>query len=167
LFFIRWFETAMTLFLYKNILVLIPRVFRKSFGERGMAAVEFALVAPMLMLAIVGICQFGITMNQYLTLADSVRTGARQFALSRGDSTPYTDTINLMYSSAPQLTEASLTITLSVNGTACASDSACGSALTAGVPSTVAATYPCSLAVYGYNFAPSCTLVAQTTERVE
>jgi hypothetical protein len=33
----------------------------------------------------------------------------------------------------------------------------------AGQPATVAATYPCSLAVYGYNFAPTCTLSAQMT----
>jgi hypothetical protein len=31
----------------------------------------------------------------------------------------------------------------------------------------VQVTYPCNLNVYGVNFAPSCTLTAQTTEAIE
>jgi len=134
----------------------------------GTAAVEFALVAPMLLLLVLGMCQFGITLNQYLTLTYAVSAGARQLSMSRGDATPWTDTTNLIYSSAPNLTKASLTITTSVNGTACGNDATCKTALVAaGPPATVAATYPCSLAFFGDNFAPVCTLSAQTTERVE
>lgn len=88
-------------------------------------------------------------------------------AISRGDATPWTDTVNQIYGSAPNLTKASLTITLSVNGTACATDAACTAALAVGVPATVQASYPCSLVVEAINFAPSCTLTANTTERVE
>jgi Flp pilus assembly protein TadG len=133
----------------------------------GTAAVEFALVVPLLLLLVLGMCQFGITLNQYLTLTNAVRSGARQLSMSRGDATPWTDTINQVYGSAPNLTQASLTITTSVNGTACGTDAACKAALAVGLPTTVTASYPCSLAFFGYNFAAVCTLSSQTTERVE
>ena len=136
-----------------------------------MASVEFALLAPVLFLLVLGMCQFGITLNQYLTLTNAVRSGARQLSISRGGATPWADTINQIYGSAPNLTQASLTITISVNGTACASDTACKTALSAagatGAPAAVTATYPCSLGFFGYNFAAVCTLSSQTTERIE
>ena len=132
-----------------------------------MAALEFALLVPALVLIIFGGIQFGFTLNNYSALASATRAGARQFALSRGDATPMTDTKNQIYGVAPNLTKASLTISLSVNGTACASDASCSTALVSGLPATVTASYPCSLQVGGINFAPSCTLSANTTERVE
>ena len=139
--------------------------------RRGVASVEFALLAPVLFLLVLGMCQFGITLNQYLTLTNAVATGARQLAISRGSATPWTNTVNQVYSAAPNLTQGSLTITVSVNGTACATDTACQNALTAvgttGAPAKVAASYPCSLAFFGYNFASVCNLTSQTTERVE
>jgi Flp pilus assembly protein TadG len=136
--------------------------------ERGTALVEFGLAVPVLLLIVVGTAQFGLALNSYVTLTDAVRAGARQFAVSRGDSSPKTNAVNRIYSSAPNLTQADLTIALSVNGTACATDSACSTALASGLPATVTASYPCSLVVSGINFAPSgCTLTAQTTERVE
>lgn len=102
--------------------------------QAGTAAVEFALVAPALLLLVLGMCQFGITLNQYLTLTNAVRSGARQLSISRGSATPRTDTVNQIYNSAPNLTQASLTITTSVNGTACATDTACQTALGAAGP---------------------------------
>jgi len=139
--------------------------------RNGVASVEFALVAPVLFLLVLGMCQFGITLNQYITLTNAVRSGARQLSISRGGTTPWTDTLNQIYWSAPNLTSGSLTISVSVNGTACASDAACKSALTAvgatGAPAVVTASYPCTLAFFGYNFASVCNLSAQTTERIE
>jgi len=136
--------------------------------ELGAAIVEFALALPGLLLIVVGTAQFGLTLNNYVTLTDAVRTGARQFAVSRGDTTPRTSAVNRIYGSAPNLTQANLTIALSVNGTECAADAACSTALTVGLPVTITASYPCSLVVSGIDFAPSgCTLMAQTTERVE
>jgi Flp pilus assembly protein TadG len=138
---------------------------------RGTASIEFALVAPLLLLLVLGMCQFGITLNQYLTLTNAVRSGSRQLSIDRGAATPWTDTINQIYASAPNLTQASLTITMSVNGTACTSDATCKAALLAagatGAPAAVTASYPCSLAFFGSNFASVCTLTSQTTERVE
>jgi Flp pilus assembly protein TadG len=135
----------------------------------GTSAVEFALIAPALMLLALGTVQFGLTINNFITLTDAVRTASRQLAVSRGGATPYTDTVNQVYRSAPTLTQASLTISLTVNGTACSTDTACASALTSaqGQPASVSAAYPCDLSVFGYDFAPGCILSSQTTERIE
>src|SRR6478752_8302194 len=56
--------------------------------ERGQAMVEFALVLPILMALLLGIIQFGIVFNNYITLTDATRAGARKAAVSRfvGDS---------------------------------------------------------------------------------
>jgi Flp pilus assembly protein TadG len=141
----------------------------KSLGERGAALVEFGLLAPVLLLILLGTAQFGLTLGQYVMLTNAVGVGAMQFAVSRSDTTPYTDAVNAVKTAATILTPASLTITLSVNGTACGTDAACATALTSNVgqPAQVSATYPCNLHVMLYNFAPTCNLTFQVTERVQ
>ena len=135
----------------------------------GTSAVEFAFIAPVLMLLALGTVQFGLTINNYISLTEAVRTGARQLAVSRGGGTPYTDTVNQIYRSAPGLARANLTIALSVNGTSCATDTTCSGSLVGaqGQPASVLVSYPCKLAVMGHDFSPGCTLTSQTTERIE
>lgn len=117
----------------------------------------------------VGIAQFGITLNQYIMLTEAVRDGARLLSITRGTSAPYTSTINQVQASAGNLTTSSLTITTTVNGTACATDSACSTALSsaAGQIASVSATYPCQLRVMGINFISSCNLSSTTSEMIE
>jgi hypothetical protein len=55
----------------------------QSLGERGAALVEFGLLAPVLLLILLRMAQFGLTLNQFVTLTNSVSMGALQFALSR------------------------------------------------------------------------------------
>jgi Flp pilus assembly protein TadG len=151
--------------------VMILRSLNIANDRAGVAALEFALVAPILMMLAVGIAKFGLVMNNYLILTEAVADGARIFALERGDpdTDPYSDAVGQVQSTASNLTTASLTITLSVNGTACTTDATCNTALSTaqGQPATVKATYPCDLVVFGVNFAPSCTLSSSTTEMVE
>ncbi len=52
-------------------------------NEGGQAIVEFALVLPILMAILLGIIQFGIIFNNYITLTDATRAGARKAAVSR------------------------------------------------------------------------------------
>jgi len=147
-----------------------------SLGENGIAAIEFALIAPVLFFLLLGLVQFGLTLGNYVMLTNAVNVGAMQFAISRSDTTPYTDTVSAIKAAAPTLTPASLTITLSVNGTACATDSACSTALIAAAPSSggslqpaaVTATYPCGAMLAGYNFwASTCQLTSTMTEGVQ
>jgi Flp pilus assembly protein TadG len=143
------------------------RVFRGD--ASGASAVEFALVVPFLLFLVVGLFQFGITINNYLELTDGVRSGGRAFAIARTNATPYTSSVAAVKSSAANLTAANVTVTLSINGTGCSSDAACTTALAtaSGGTATATATYPCSLSIMGVNFAPSCTLTSTTSDLIE
>ena len=148
-------------------------------NEKGAALVEFAVVLPVLALTLLGSMRFGLTMNNYVILTEAVRAGARQFALSRGNTSPYTHATGRVSTAAPNLT-GGLVIKLYVDGAECTTNPGCQSALTTGYnngasnpnlglgAAKVTGTYPCSLSVFGINFAPGgCTLTSQMTERIE
>jgi Flp pilus assembly protein TadG len=46
-------------------------------GERGQSVIEFALMAPILMLLLLGLMEFGHGLNSYLTIVAAARDGAR------------------------------------------------------------------------------------------
>jgi Flp pilus assembly protein TadG len=50
-------------------------------GERGAAAVEFALVVPLLLVLVLGIAEFGRAYTISTTLSNAARVGARTMAL--------------------------------------------------------------------------------------
>jgi Flp pilus assembly protein TadG len=100
-------------------------------------AIEFAFIMPVLLGLVVGAAVFGIAINNYVTLTGAASAGARQLSISRDVAAPYTDTVNQIKGAAPNLKPANLTITLKVNGTACATDAACKTALVTGVPAQV------------------------------
>src|SRR5215472_9109196 len=54
-------------------------------GERGAAAVEFALLLPLLLLIVFGLIDFGRAINAQITITQAAREGAR--ALAFGQST--------------------------------------------------------------------------------
>jgi Flp pilus assembly protein TadG len=56
---------------------------RKLRDNRGQAAVEVAIVLPVLLLIMLAIFQFGIVFKEYLSLTDAVREGARKAAVAR------------------------------------------------------------------------------------
>jgi Flp pilus assembly protein TadG len=156
-------------------------------GERGAVLTEFALLAPILLLIMLGIAKFGLALNQYVMLWNGVEVAAMQFAVSGGaSSTPASSAWTALTGQAPTLktggtcgaSGTSLCLSISVNAAACVTnasssptgdDSACSSALAAnvGTPAVVSATYPCNLTVLQYNFFPSCVLSAQITELVQ
>ena len=147
------------------------RLWRRFFENRaGSIAVEFALIAPILIFLLQGIVVAAVALNKYVMLTDAVRVGVRQLAVSRGMSaTPRSDVLNRIYASAPSLIPAGLTVTIVVDGIACTSDASCVTALNAGQgkPAQVVAAYPCELKVISYDFAPACRLNAQTTEYLQ
>jgi Flp pilus assembly protein TadG len=140
----------------------------------GSAVIEFALLAPVLILLMLGTFQFGLVLINYLTLTNATQTAARQFAISRGSTTTAAAAAtSTLTGAAANLVPGNLTITFAVNGANCtdASTTTCSSALSApanlGQAATVTATYPCSLMVYGHDYGPSCTLTSTITERIE
>lgn len=54
--------------------------------EEGAAAVEFALILPILALLIFGIIEFGFAFNTQISLTQAAREGVRLEALDTGDA---------------------------------------------------------------------------------
>jgi len=61
----------------------LHRLHRLARSERGTALVEFALVAPILLLLVFGIIEFGRVLNAYNDLTQLAGQGARAAAVSR------------------------------------------------------------------------------------
>jgi Flp pilus assembly protein TadG len=107
-----------------------PRAAMRLKKQRGVAVVEFALFAPLLMLLVIGIAQFGWMFSNYVMVANAASSGARYFASQRGTTNPYSSTQTQVGMSAALLTTSKLTIATSVNGAVCTSDSSCAADLT-------------------------------------
>ena len=54
----------------------------KVASERGQTIVEFALIAPIIFLLLIGIIDFGLMLNHRITLEHAVREGARFAAVT-------------------------------------------------------------------------------------
>ncbi len=121
--------------------------------ERGQSMTEFAIVLPILVVLLFGIVQFGILFNNYVTLTDAARAGARAAAVSRQASDPVGTATAAVQASASDLNQASLGVSVS-------------SAWTATAPVTVTATYPYSISLLGW-VVSSGTLTTKSTEAVE
>ncbi len=125
--------------------------------------VEFVLVAPILLLLVFGIVQFGVLFNNYVTLTDAVRAGARQAAVSRMLPNPETLAHNRVKGAAGHLDTADNVLVVTVdplnpaNGT---------HTWVQGGDVTVKATYPYSINLLGFVIKAG-HLTSQTTERVE
>jgi len=137
-----------------------PNIRRKQDGQ---AMVEFALVAPILLLLVFGIIQFGILLNNYLTLTDAVRAGARQAAVSRTLSDPAGTAENRVRTAAANLDTSPDVLGVTVDPY----DPKSGTHSWAqGGDVTVTATYPYSISLLGI-VVKAGKLTSQTTERVE
>jgi Flp pilus assembly protein TadG len=71
---------------------------------------EFALIVPLLLLLVLGIAQIGLVYNNWVTLTDAVRAGARKAAVSRTDSNRNTDVINAVKAAASDLNGSKLVV---------------------------------------------------------
>jgi Flp pilus assembly protein TadG len=54
---------------------------KRGRGERGAAAVEFALVAPLLFALVFGIIDFGWAINRYAVISNAAREGVRMASI--------------------------------------------------------------------------------------
>ncbi len=55
-------------------------------NQKGAAAVEFAIVAPLLVLLVIGICEFGLLWYNSQVIINASREGARSGIVQRTDS---------------------------------------------------------------------------------
>src|SRR5680860_1890223 len=81
------------------------KCFRKACGERGAAAVEFALILPVLLLLVLGIIEFSRLYNVQISLSNAAREGARTMALHNDPAEARTAAID----AAPSVTNPELT----------------------------------------------------------
>jgi Flp pilus assembly protein TadG len=131
-------------------------------NESGQAMVEFALVIPLLVTLVFGIIQFGILFNHHLTLADAVRAGSRQGAISRTlpggpAAASAAATARVRSAALGSLSDANDPTALVVTVT---------STFAQGSDITVKATYPYTIRIFGVPVT-SGRLTSETTERVE
>lgn len=56
-------------------------------GVRGQSLVEFALIAPMFLILIFGIIDFGMGLRAYITVSQATREGARSAAIGMAPGT--------------------------------------------------------------------------------
>lgn len=85
---------------------------RRHWGDdRGAAAVEFALVFPILVVILFGIVEFGSVYNAQLQLTSAAREGARTMAVSGDPAAARTATLNATVGLSPALTAANITVT--------------------------------------------------------
>jgi Flp pilus assembly protein TadG len=122
-------------------------------NERGQTMVELALVLPILVVLILGIAQFGVAFNNYVTLTDAARAGARKGAVSRDSGNPSGVCENAVRNAKGSLNNANLGVS-------------CSSSWTAGSDVTVTATYPYSISLLGW-VVVSGSLTSTMQERVE
>lgn len=124
-------------------------------SQKGQSLTEFALALPILILMLFAVIQFGIIFNNYVTLTDATRAGARKGAVSRdlGAAGAQSAVVTAVKNSASDLKQSDLGITVT-------------SAWTTGSDVTVTATYPYSIKLIGLPV-KSGNLTSTTKERVE
>jgi len=86
-----------------------PRRSHAGAGERGQALVELALALPILVVLLLGILEFGMLLNAYLTVEHGAREGARLGATGAGDQA----IVDRVVASCPGLDPARLEVVIS------------------------------------------------------
>ena len=99
-------------------------------SERGAVAVEFAILAPLLIMILLGIMEFGRAYNAQVSLTNAAREGVRVMAISNNQTSAITAAKNAAVSLSPALVNSNITF----------STASC----TAGAQMTVTITYTLS-----------------------
>jgi len=128
---------------------------RLTHDQRGQTATELALVLPVFCVLLFGVIQFGILFNNYVTLTDAVRIGARTGAVSRHVGDPAGAAEAKVRTAAQDLEQSDLTVTVTTAG-----------GWEHGADVKVTAKYPYEINLLGW-VAASGSLSSSTTERVE
>jgi len=140
-------------------------------GDDGQAVVEIALMLPAVLVLLSGIFSAGLFLSNQQALTQAVGIGGNVLAADRMNSTndPCLDVYTAITTAAPQLTPSRITLTVTMNGTAVTAKTCSGDGtadLVEGTSASVAATYPCPLAVIGVSVVPGLNCTAKVTEMV-
>ena len=122
-------------------------------SERGQSMTEFALVLPLLVMLLFGVIQFGIAFNNYITLTDAVRAGARKGTVARHLKDPEGAVVAQVQKAATDLKAADLDVDVT-------------STWESGDDVKVEASYPYSISLLGL-VVKKGRMHSVTTERVE
>lgn len=79
-------------------------------SERGAVAVEFALLAPVLVLLLLGIMEFGRAYNVQISLSSAAREGVRVMAINNNPSAARTAVKNAATALQPSLVDSNIII---------------------------------------------------------
>jgi Flp pilus assembly protein TadG len=122
-------------------------------NQQGQSMTEFALVLPILVFLLFGVIQFGIVFNNYITVTDAVRAGARKGAVGRHLQNPDAAVVQSVRDAANGLKQSDLNVTVA-------------SSWQQGEQVTVTGSYPYSISLLGL-VVKSGRLTSTTKERVE
>jgi len=128
-------------------------------SEHGQTAVEFALVAPILIALLLGVVQAGMAFHNYLSVTDAARAVARKAILVRFTPLSQDDINQIAYNASPDLDRSQLSATLTP-------DPNDPNFPTAGDLVTVTVTYPYHLQLFGIPVIDG-TLTSTMKDRVE
>jgi Flp pilus assembly protein TadG len=130
-------------------------------SEQGQTAVEFALVAPFIVVLLLAVIQFGMAFHNYVTITDAARAGARKAIVARFGGGNFDEAKQAVLDSASNLNQT----TLNQPG---AIDFNSPGGLTSGSLVTVTVKYPYTISIPLLGMTVSSgTLTAVAKERME
>lgn len=123
--------------------------------ERGQAAVEFAVIAPLLLVILFAIMEFGLVFADYIEVESAARVGARKAALAADSGTGSSSATEGAKGATSRLDENDLTVTTTADGT-----------WQKGAKVTVRTTYPYAVDIFGLEVS-SGQLTSSSTARIQ
>lgn len=133
---------------------------RRIASEQGQTAVEFALVAPFIVVLLLAVIQFAVAFHNYVTITDAARAGARRAIVARFGGGNFDDAKQAVRDSAATLDQSQLNQPGAIDVTS--PDMSAGSLVTV----TVKYPYAISIPLLGMTVS-SGTLTAVAKERLE
>jgi Flp pilus assembly protein TadG len=120
---------------------------RKTRSDRGAAAVEFALVLPVLLVLVLGIVEFGRIYNVQISVTNAAREGARVMAIENKPAVARAAAV----AAAPSVNPAIATANVNVTPASCVD----------GATATVTITYHVDLITGWFPFLPPVNLTGK------
>ncbi|CDF58760.1 TadE family protein [Thermobrachium celere] len=81
--------------------------------RKGQALIEFSIILPILLLIVMGIAEFGMILNSYLTIQTASREGARIGIIGADDN----EIVQAVYKSTQSIDKRKINITITPSST--------------------------------------------------